>query len=76
MISRASAWRRGGPDGREALPPAGIVDHSATAQTKEQSFWGKKTSRPLPTRADIEFVAWSLGVNYDTARRAIEQGLI
>ena len=77
MISRASSWRRGGgPEGREALPPAGSVDHSATAGTQSQSFWGKVTSRPRPTRADIEYAAFKLGVNYATARRALEEGLI
>lgn len=77
MISRVSSWRRrSGPEGREALPPAGSVDHSTTAGTQSQAFWGKVTSRPQPTRADIEYAAWKLGVNYATAKRAIDQGLI
>jgi hypothetical protein len=76
VISRVSSWRKGGPEGREALPPAGSVDHTATVGTQSQTFWGKVTSRPAPTRADIEYAAWKLGVNYATAKRALEEGLI
>lgn len=77
MISRASSWRRGGgQDGREALPPAGSVDHSASAGATAQASWGKITSRPMPTQRDIEYTAWKLGCNYATAKAAIEQGLI
>lgn len=76
MISRASAWRRGGPDGRESIPPAGAIDHSATANVSAQSFWGKKTSRPMPSQKEIEAVAAILGVSFAAAKRAIDQGLI
>lgn len=77
MISRASSWRRGGgPEGREALPPAGSVDYSATAGTASQAYWGKITSRPQTTQRDIEYAAWKLGCTYATAKRAIEEGLI
>lgn len=77
MISRASAWRRGGgSEGREALPPAGSIDYTATAGASAQAHMGKITSRPQPTRADIEYVAWKLGCNYAAAKRAIDEGLV
>lgn len=74
----AAHWRRGGPDGREALPTHGEVSSIAASYTPSQDYWGKVTSeRPGKlTRSHVELVAFRLGCSIDSARRAILMGLV
>lgn len=77
MIASAH-WRRGGQDGREPIAAAGEVLSLAKGFTSSQQFWGKVTSkRPArASRADLELIAFRLGCTVETARRAIELGMI
>lgn len=74
----AAHWRRGGPDGREALAVPGEVPSLSMAYTPQQTYWGKITSkRPEPlTRSHIEMTAFRLGCSIDAARRAILMGMV
>ena len=74
----AATWRRGGADGREAIASAGEVVSIAKNYTAAQQFWGKVTSKKPQrlSRADLELVAFRLGCSVESARRAIELGLI
>ena len=74
----AATWRRGGSDGREAIASAGEVVSIAKNYTVTQQFWGKVTSKKPQrlSRADLELVAFRLGCSVESARRAIELGLI
>ncbi len=76
MISRWNHWRRGGADGREAIAAAGESQSAVSDYTATQEFWGKVTSRPQPTRGELEYLAWKLGCSVDTVKRAIAQGLL
>lgn len=77
-VIAAAHWRRGGADGREAIAAPGEVVSIASTYTPAQHYWGKITSRRPPTlsRADIELIAFRLGCSVETARRAIELGMI
>lgn len=74
----AAHWRRGGADGREQIAAPGEIVSLAANYTPSQQYWGKVTSRPPKrlSRADLELVAFRLGCSIDTARRAIEMGLV
>ena len=74
----AAHWRRGGADGREAIAAPGEIVSLASKYTPSQQFWGKVTSkRPQRlSRADLELVAFRLGCTVESARRAIELGLV
>lgn len=74
----AAHWRRGGADGREPIASHGDAVSLAAHYTTSQQYWGKVTSRPPKrlSRADLELVAFRLGCSIDTARRAIEMGLV
>jgi hypothetical protein len=50
----------------------------AQAYTPSQQFWGKITSKKPQrlSRADLELTAFRLGCSVESARRAIELGLI
>lgn len=77
MIAPAH-WRRGGPDGREAISAPGEVTSIATSVRTPYQSSGSITSRgynPL-SRRDVEFVAYQLQCNFATARKAIEMGLL
>jgi len=77
-VIAAATWRRGGADGREAIAAAGEVVSIAQAYTPSQQFWGKITSKKPQrlSRADLELTAFRLGCSVESARRAIELGLI
>ena len=77
MIS-AAAWRRGSADCREAIATAGEVVSIAKNYTASQQFWGKVTSKKPQrlSRADLQLTAFRLGCSVESARRAIELGLI
>lgn len=77
MIAQAH-WRRGGPEGREPVAPAGDVLSLAKTYTAQQQYWGKLTSkRPArASRADLELIAFRLGCTVDAARKALELGLV
>lgn len=74
----AAHFRRGGADGREPIAAPGDITSIAAHYTPQQQYWGKVTSkRPQRlSRADLELVAFRLGCNLATARRAIELGLV
>lgn len=74
----AAHWRRGGPDGREPIAAAGEIVSLSKGFTKTQDYWGKVTSKrpPRASRADLELIAFRFGCTVETARRAIELGLI
>lgn len=74
----AAHFRRGGPDGREAIAAPGEVDSIAKGYTPSQAYWGKVTSkRPAPlSRSHVQLTAFKLGCSFDTARRAILMGLV
>ena len=75
MFVRSTHFRRGGVEGRQALSMVSDTSISASF-TPSQSFWGKVTSRPERSIRDLELLAWRLGVSVQTARRAIELGMI
>ena len=74
----AAHWRRGGADGRESIAAPGEIVSIATTYTPSQQFWGKVTSRPPKrlSKADLELVAFRLGCSIQSARRAVEMGLV
>jgi hypothetical protein len=76
VISRWNHWRRGGADGREAIAAAGECKSAVCDYTAAQQFWGKLTSRPQPTRRDLEYLAWKFGCTVETVKRAIDEGLL
>ena len=75
MFVRSTHFRRGGVEGRQALSMVGDTSISS-AFTPAQAFWGKVTSRPERSQRELELLAWRLGVSVQTARRAIELGMI
>jgi hypothetical protein len=74
MIARPTHWRHGG-GGRESLPPSGsalpLANRVSTTET-----WGKITSRPAYTPAQIELIAYQIGETVAAVKRAIDLGLI
>jgi hypothetical protein len=75
-VIQAAHWRRGGADGRESIAAAGEVVSLAASFTPKPQHWGKITSRPQPTRADIELLAFRLGVSVSAAKQALDMGLL
>lgn len=77
MIAPAH-WRRGGPEGREAIPAPGEHVTIADRVSARHQASGSITSHGYNSlrRKDVEFVAYQLGVQYATAKRAIELGLV
>lgn len=75
MFVRSTHFRRGGVDGRQALSMVSDISISSSF-TPAQAYWGKVTSRPERSQRELELLAWRLGVSVQTARRAIELGMI
>ncbi len=73
---QAAHWRRGGADGREAIASSSDIVSLAATFTPKPQHWGKITSRPQPTRADLELLAFRLGVKVSAVKRAIDLGLL
>ena len=73
---QAAHWRRGGADGRESIASSSDIVSLAATFTPKPQHWGKITSRPQPTRADIELLAFRLGVSVSAAKRALDMGLL
>ena len=72
MISRPTHWRTG-PHGRESVAAAGeVVSLERLLVAGEKS--GRSTSRPERTDAEIEVIAWTLGITAAEVRRAIARG--
>ena len=72
MISRPTHWRTG-PHGRESVAAAGeVVSLERLLDSNEKSR--RITSRPERTDAEIEVIAWTLGMTVAEVRRAIARG--
>jgi hypothetical protein len=72
MISRPTHWRTG-PNGRESVAAAGeVVSLERLLVAGEKS--GRITSRPERTDAEIELIAFRLGMTVAEVRRAIARG--
>ena len=72
MISRPTHWRTG-PHGRESVAAAGeVVSLERLLDSNEKS--SRITSRPERTDAEIEVIAWTLGMTVAEVRRAIARG--
>ena len=72
MISRPTHWRTG-PHGRESVAAAGeVVSLERLLVAGEKS--GRITSRPKRTDAEIEVIAWTLGMTVAEVRNAIARG--
>lgn len=72
MISRPTHWRTG-PHGRESVAAAGeVVSLERLLDSNEKS--SRITSRPERTDAEVEVIAWTLGMTVAEVRNAIARG--
>lgn len=72
MIVRPTHWRTG-PHGRESVAAAGeVVSLERLLDSSEKSR--RITSRPERTDAEIEVIAWTLGMTVAEVRRSIARG--
>ena len=72
MIVRPTHWRTG-PHGRESVAAAGeVVSLERLLDSNEKS--SRITSRPERTDAEIEVIAWTLGMTVAEVRNAIARG--
>ena len=72
MISRPTHWRTG-PHGRESVAAAGeVVSLERLLTSNEKSR--RITSRPERTDAEIEVIAYRLGMTVAEVRRLIARG--
>ena len=72
MISRPTHWRTG-PHGRESVAAAGeVVSLERLLDSNEKS--SRITSRPERTDAEVEVIAWTLGMTVAEVRKQIARG--
>lgn len=76
MIARSSShWRAGAGEREPLVSPSEFPQLSADVSGKHQS-WGKVTSRPQPSRSELERIAYTLGITVQNVIDAMKRGLL
>jgi hypothetical protein len=75
MISQWSHWKNG-TDGRKPVAATSDSDSIAKSYKAPQQHWGKITSRPQRSRAELEAIAYQMGWTVEQVKRAIALGVL